>query len=212
MNSTRSSHVESPAIWAVVLAAGWSRRMGTPKALLNVSGATFLEWIIRRISVATIDHAVVAISNDDSNIINNIDLSKVGIVYNATHRNKGAIGSIRAAITYAANHMVDFMMVWPVDHPCVGQETVNSILQATLQFRPAVTVPIFNGRRGHPVVFSRDTFSQLMSPEADQGARAVVHGMADRVHDVQVTDPGIAANIDTPSDYQSLIENWHWQT
>jgi len=183
--------------------------MGTPKALLNVAGATFLEWIIKRIRVATIDRAVVAVSNHDHKIISDIDLSKTGVVYNAAHRNNGAIESIRAAIKSTANHLVDFMLIWPVDHPSVRQETVNSIVRATLQFRPAITVPVFSGRRGHPVVFSKETFADLMSPEADLGARAVIHRVPDRVREVLVDDPGISANIDTPSDYQSLIKNWH---
>jgi molybdenum cofactor cytidylyltransferase len=59
------------------------------------------------------------------------------------------------------------------------------------------------------VVFSKEIFDDLLSPYADQGARAVVHRARDRVREVPVDDPGIVANIDTPSDYQSLINDWH---
>src|SRR5258708_4245335 len=83
MDSASRPHHESHASWAVVLAAGQSTRMGRPKALLEVSGATFLELIMKRVRVAKIDHAVVAISNDDDKIINGIDLSEIGLVYNA---------------------------------------------------------------------------------------------------------------------------------
>jgi molybdenum cofactor cytidylyltransferase len=182
--------------------------MQRPKAMLEIKGTTFLEWILRRIRDAKIGHAVVAISNSDDKIINNINLSETGIVYNATNRNMGAIGSIRSAISSVVNHKVEFLLVWPVDHPNIQQRTVNAVVEAALQFRRGVTVPILRDRRrGHPVVFSRETFSDLLSPHADQGARAVLHQDPSRVHEIEVDDPGIVANIDTPSDYQSLIGN-----
>ena len=208
MNSASLTHQGLHAIWAVILAAGKSSRMGTSKALLEVGGSTFLDLIIRSIRVAEIDRAVVAISNDDNKIINNISLSDVGVVYNAVYSNMGAIGSIRSAINSTVNHNVEFLMVWPVDHPRIRQETVKAIVYAALYFRRAVTVPVFNGRRGHPVVFSAETFGDLLSPGADGGARAVLQQAPDRVYQVAVDDPGVVANIDTPSDYQSLINTW----
>lgn len=77
----------------------------------------------------------------------------------------------------------------------------------TAQSRAAsIAVPVFSGKRGHPVLFSRDIFPELLSPAADEGAHTVVRRIPSRVLEVGVEDPGVIEDIDTPEAYRRLLD------
>jgi molybdenum cofactor cytidylyltransferase len=80
---------------------------------------------------------------------------------------------------------------------------VDGIIGAFRVSGRSIVVPVFEGRRGHPALFARPMFDQLLNAPADQGARHVVHANQDKVFEVQVAEPGILARIDTPQDYLS---------
>ena len=64
-------------------------------------------------------------------------------------------------------------------------------------------IPVFKGRRGHPTLFARAMFDELLDAPADEGARHVVQSHEDKVFEVDVPEPAILARIDTPEDYLS---------
>jgi molybdenum cofactor cytidylyltransferase len=194
-------------IVAVILAAGASRRMGRPKALLEYRGKTFMQSILATLRAAAIDSAVVAISPLDDKIKHFIDLTFASIVYNQDTAETGPISSIKAALLELINHQVEYVLVWPVDQPHVAVQTVASLKSVSLQKKPDIAVPVFNGVRGHPVLFRQTVFQELLSAPADLGARSVVRRLPDRVLEIPVQDPAVIDDIDTPEDYQRLISS-----
>ena len=190
---------------AVILAAGQSARIGRPKALLDLDGRTFLEHVIATVRSAAIRNVMIAIAHDDDKILKICELTKINVIYNTATPVAVPLGSIKAAIRHIINQSVDSLLVWPVDQPHVLQETVSSLLAAFLRFRKGVTVPVFNGRRGHPVIFGRAVFEELLGAPADLGARAVVRADPGRVCEVLVEDPAILEDIDTPADYEAML-------
>ena len=89
------------------------------------------------------------------------------------------------------------------DMPNVRPQTVRAIAQA-LSLQRGIVVPYFHSERGHPVAFGEAFRDELLALHGDNGARAVLHAHPDKVHRLQVDDPGIVQDIDTPEDLQKL--------
>jgi molybdenum cofactor cytidylyltransferase len=188
----------------LVLAAGESRRMGYPKPLLRYRGKTFLESILDAASAAGLEKCLIALAPDADNVLQAHQLLSGMVVRNEAPE-AGPIGSIRAGIRAVLNHPVEALLVWPVDHPHVSVSTVQALVARFYQTRAAIVVPVYRGRRGHPVLFSRSVFEELLESSDSEGARAVVRKDPNRVTEVPVGDPAILEGIDTPAQYEALL-------
>jgi len=191
-------------IAAIITAAGASTRMGQPKALLHVRGETFLETVLHGCAASGINRCVVVLGPDMDKILSQIDLSGVSVVQNPSPQT-GPIGSIRIALEVLLNHPVEAALVWHVDCPHVSVSTVTMMIDRYRQGDIDIVVPEFDGRRGHPVIFGREVFDELLQGPDGEGARAVVRADPSRVAVVPVADPAVAEDIDTPEAYEELL-------
>ncbi len=192
----------------LVLAAGDSGRMGSPKALLRIGSQTFLEAVVAKVREAELPSPVVAVSRELCKIIDINALDIAAITVHEEQRRNGPIESMRAWLRSEFNQMVDRLLIWPVDQPHVKTSTILSILRHS-DAGPgrSIVVPEFEGRRGHPVIFRQAVFGELLSPTADGGAKAVVRRDPSRVLVVPVDDRAVTEDIDTPDDYKTLISS-----
>src|SRR5262249_47254742 len=93
-------------------------------------------------------------------------------------------------------------MLFLVDHPLVDPGTINSLIA---HFEPSrIVVPVFEGRRGHPVLFASDVLEEILDLTASQGANIVVRKDPGRILEVPVYERGILVDIDTPEDFERL--------
>jgi molybdenum cofactor cytidylyltransferase len=189
---------------AIILAAGASQRMGYPKALLPYRGRSFLAGILDATFAAGVDLRVVVLGYYADKIQREIDLAGVVVVLNE-ELDAGPIGSIRAGIRALASYPVEAALVWPVDRPHVPVATVSALLDAFRQTHHPIVAPVFEGRRGHPVLFARSVFDELLAAPDDEGARVVVRRDATRVAAVEVADSSVLEDLNTPSDYKELL-------
>jgi molybdenum cofactor cytidylyltransferase len=193
-------------IAAIVLAAGESRRMGFPKALLRYRDMTFLESILAACAAARLEPSVVVLGPDAPKILALVRLGPIVEVRN-NHPETGQIGSIKQGISAVVNRPVEAVVVWPVDQPRVSVRTVERLTEEYRSSKASVVVPAHEGRRGHPVLFGRAVFDDLLNAPADLGARAVVWAQQQRgrLLEVPVTDAAILEDIDTPEAYEDLL-------
>lgn len=191
-------------IAAIILAAGASERMGYPKALLPYRGRPFLTGILEACQAAGMEHNVVVLGYYEDKIRTAIDLTD-SIVATNTELDAGPIGSIRAGIRALAGKPVEAAVVWPVDRPHVAVATVSALVDAFRESHSAVVVPTHDGRRGHPVLFGKAVFEELLAAPDDQGARAVVHRDPARVVEIPVDDVAVLEDFNTPEDYKGLL-------
>jgi molybdenum cofactor cytidylyltransferase len=91
------------------------------------------------------------------------------------------------------------VVVWPVDHPFVHLVSVLALADAFKRTRAPIVLPVHQGRRGHPVLFARTVWLELMTTSTG-GARTVVRAHAADVVEVPVPDEGVTRDIDTRSD------------
>ncbi len=190
-------------IAATILSAGDSARMGYPKALLEFRGRTFLQSILEASAALRIQRRIVVLGPNGDKILKNHDLHDVTVVWTQEFES-GPIGSIRAAIREIQPHPVDGLLVWPVDMPHVTIAAVETLLDGFRAGHSAIAVPAFEGKGGHPVIFGRAVFAELLDTPDGEGAKAVVRADPGRVLKVEVDDPAVVEDLNTPSEYQTL--------
>ena len=194
---------------AVILAAGESRRMGSPKALLpDPDGRPFVTRIIRTLQEAGLTDVVVVTGTQhdaiDAAVAADGLYGGVRIVRNK-EPGRGQLSSIWTALDACPSEAEGLLMTL-VDVPMVATATVRAVVDAWRQTRAPVVRPIVAGRRGHPVLFDRRLFDELRAAPLDSGARVVVRAHWGESVDVPVDDPGSLVDVDTPADYARLRE------
>jgi molybdenum cofactor cytidylyltransferase len=191
-------------IAATVLAAGASTRMGSPKALLRYRGRPFLQSILSALEQLGIP-CYVALGHDSHKILSQHDLRDITVVMNE-ELEAGPIGSIRAAIRAMGEQQAAGLLVWPVDFPHVRLETVQALIDRFAEEdEPAIVVPEYGDKSGHPVIFGRTVFDELLDAPNEGGARTIVRRDAARVARVQVSDPAVIDMVNTPESYRALL-------
>jgi molybdenum cofactor cytidylyltransferase len=93
-----------------------------------------------------------------------------------------------------------------VDHPDVGPAIVDLLIARFEETSRPIVLPVHRGRRGHPVLFSRAVFDEIRRAPESVGARQVVWDHQGDLLEVEVPDPGIGRDVDTPGDYRSFRE------
>ncbi len=212
-------------IEAIVLAAGESRRMGMPKPLLRFGATTFLEQILSVLRRCDVSGITVVLGAHARTVRGSTDLSGIRVIANgdwcdgqlsslvAGLRNRGeGVPPLRpTGILPVAREpeqgqdalATEAVLVFLVDNPFVTTDAVGRIIEAFRRTRKPIVIPVFKGRRGHPALFARPVFDELLRAPATEGARHVVNADRARVLEVEVPDRAILARIDTPEDYRS---------
>jgi molybdenum cofactor cytidylyltransferase len=190
----------------VVLSAGESSRMGEPKALLPIDGQTFIERIVTALKNSGLARIVVVLGFNAAEMRRKIEHLPVEIVVNPNYK-QGQLSSLQAAVRHLeSDSNCDGMLVHLVDHPYIDPGLVRAMLQRFNDSKKLVVVPRHQGKRGHPVIFSRALFSELLNAPMDEGAKAVVNAHRDETLEIDTEDVGITLDIDTPELYRQHVK------
>jgi molybdenum cofactor cytidylyltransferase len=187
----------------IVLAAGASARMGEAKALLDIDGTTFLERAVHLLRAGGCRY-VLAVVNDDLWVERLADVAGAAVIINDEPEAE-QIDSLRLGIANVADGC-DGVMVLPVDFPLIAAETVAALAAEFARTAAPIIIPAYNGETGHPVIFARSVLPELLAPELPAGARTVIDAHASEVRSVNVDDPGILIDVDTPEDYRRHVK------
>ena len=189
----------------IILSAGASSRMGRPKALLPYREGTFLEHLIQvtRHTRVGLTRVVLGAGAEEIRKIAKLDFSMVVVNLNWE---KGQLSSICEGIRSLESVETDGIVLCPVDHPLVSARLVNDLIGQFYLNRKSIVAPTFNGRRGHPVIFSSALYGELLAAPADKGARAVVWAHSADVLEVPTDEEGVVLNINDPDMMRRAIE------
>ena len=192
-------------IIAVVLSAGESSRMGRPKALLPIQGQKFIERIIRVIGQSRVGRTIVVLGHHADQLRGQIEHLPVEVVINPDYRS-GQLSSLQVAIRHIRDDdRCDGMLVHLVDHPFIDVALVDALIESFFETKQMIVVPSYKGKRGHPVIFSRELFGELLNAPLDQGAKAVVNAHRQETLEIEWHDEGITLDIDTPELYRQHV-------
>ena len=182
---------------AVILSAGASSRMGRPKALLPYREGTFLEHLIEVTRHPRIGLTRVVLGAGAEVIRTIAKLDPSVVVLNPAWE-QGQLSSIRAGLRSLDGIDTDGIVLCPVDHPLVSARLVSNLVERFYDGKKAIVLPTYNARRGHPVIFSKALFGELLAAPEDQGARSVVWAHAGDILDVPTDEEGVVLNLNDP--------------
>lgn len=172
--------------------------MGYPKPLLTIDSRTFVAHISDTILKVVPRLSVVVGAYGDQVRAALPDDARITVVENPDYR-RGQLSSLQRAIA-AIEPECSAALVHLCDHPMVRAETFRLVVRVWAETATPIVIARYRGRRGHPVIFARELFGELMSADDVRGAKAVVEADSSRVRYVDVDDPGIVADLDTPAD------------
>lgn len=181
---------------AVILSGGASRRMGTPKALLPYRGGTFLEHLIKVTDHPRIGWRRVVLGADAETITDGVKLPADEVVMNQNWK-AGQLSSIQAGVRSLPVGS-DGMLLCLIDHPLISRELVGALVERFYESGKAVVLPIYKGRRGHPVIFASRLYKELLSAPLETGARAVVWAHLEEVCEMETGEEGCVLNLNDP--------------
>jgi molybdenum cofactor cytidylyltransferase len=188
---------------AVILSGGASSRMGSPKALLPYQGRPFLEHLLDVTVHPKIGVRRVVLGADAEPIAKTIPLPVDDIVINDEWE-KGQLSSIQAAIR-SLPPGTDGVLLCLIDHPLISAALVVDLIEAFYAAPTNITLPVYEGRRGHPVIFPASLYDELLQAPLEKGARAVVWAHAANVTEVSTTEQGCVLNLNDPETMQRAL-------
>jgi CTP:molybdopterin cytidylyltransferase MocA len=189
-----------------ILAAGESRRMGTPKALIPYRGKTFVEHLLEVTRHPRVGVTRVVLGAHIDEIRKVLRDNAANVVVNAAWQ-KGQLSSIQAAIRSLPTDGTEGLILCPVDHPIVSAALVAKLIEAFDASGKAIVLPTYHGKRGHPVIFRATLYDELLAASPEVGARQVVWTHAQDVLEVATEEEGVILNLNDPESLRKVQEN-----
>jgi molybdenum cofactor cytidylyltransferase len=204
----------SPSFAAVILAAGESSRMGTDKALLPwpprspeqaLSNDSFLSSAIRSLSLST-DFVIVVAGANSAVLAPIVYVNGASVVVNPDP-SQGQFSSLKVGLQEVLNRGRDAALITLVDRPPANAATIYTLRTAFEEAPQNVwaVVPEYSGRHGHPFVAGRELIEAFLRAPATENARQVEHRYRANIRYIEVDDPFVALNVNTPEDYAELV-------
>jgi molybdenum cofactor cytidylyltransferase len=189
-------------IAAVVLAAGMSRRMGRPKALLPLGGQTLIARVVETIRASGVVGTIVVVTgHQEEQIEHELPDCNVQFVHNSDYADGEMLSSVKVAVRAIANQCDAFFLVL-ADQPLVNASTY----QMLARHDGLIVQPTFDGKRGHPILIRANAIDEILSLPRDATLKTFTSTHRDQTKEIPVDDPGILTDIDTPTDYDRAVQ------
>lgn len=189
-------------ISGLILGAGASQRLGPPKQLLPFRGTTMLGWVVDQVHRAEgLDEVVVVLGRAADQIREQVDFGAARVVENPIY-GEGCASSYRAGIRALDSDSAAIMIILG-DNPGITPEIIDAAAEAWREGDAPIALCSYQGRKGHPMIFARSMFAQLVDLHGDKAAWKLVDENAALVQEVRFHLP-FPDDINTPEDVQRL--------
>ena len=190
-------------IWAIVLAAGESRRMGSPKMLLPYNDMTVIEQVVNNLLDADIDRVVVVLGANREDIMKVTRSYDVFHCYNEDYK-EGMLSSVKCGF-YSLPQGCTGALIMPGDQPMTGPGEINRVIRTFLESGKGLVMAAHNGKRGHPLIVDMKYADEVLTLPEDEGLRALAARHPEDVLESDTDDSSVLRDIDTQEDYMNEI-------
>ena len=190
-------------IWAIVLAAGESRSMGSPKMLLPYNDATVIEQLVNNLLDADIDRVVVVLGANREDIMKVTRSYDVFHCYNEDYKG-GMLSSVKCGF-FSLPQGCTGALIMPGDQPMTGPGEINRVIRTFLESGKGLVMAAHNGKRGHPLIVDMKYADEVLTLPEDEGLRALAARHPEDVLESDTDDSSVLRDIDTQEDYMNEI-------
>jgi molybdenum cofactor cytidylyltransferase len=187
-------------LWAIILAGGESKRMKSPKMLLPFQGKTIIEKVIENVIASEVENTVVVLGAFRDEILSVIKDMPVLTCYNDNYK-EGMLSSVKCGFRNLPENY-KAVLVFQGDQPMISSGTVNEVIHEYRRSGKGIVMPVFQNRRGHPLLIDRKYNEDVSKLSIDEGLRSLAEKHATDVLEVKVNNPEILRDIDTKEDYK----------
>jgi molybdenum cofactor cytidylyltransferase len=191
------------SIWAVVLAAGESKRMETSKLILPYRNKTIISTLIGNIRSSHVDDIIMVLGAWKKELMEEIKSLQVRTCINERYQ-RGMLSSVICGLK-ALPEEAGAALIFPGDLPDIAAEITDSVIQAHRRTGKGIVIPVYNGRRGHPILIARKYFTEVEKLDSDTGLRGLSKKFKDDIHEQVTVNGSILSDIDTREDYLNAI-------
>ncbi|MEJ5237983.1 MAG: nucleotidyltransferase family protein [Limisphaera sp.] len=190
----------------ILLAAGRARRMGQPKLLLPWGHSTVLATVADAFLGAGLDPVLVVVGPGSEALRAALTGRPVRFVENPDPEGE-MLRSVRCGLS-AAPKDADAFAVSPADLPGLTAELIRGLLTGHERLGGKITVPVWQGRRGHPLIFAAELRAEVLSRFDGVGLRGLLEAHAAEVREWPAPDASPLLDLDTPEDYARGLARW----
>jgi molybdenum cofactor cytidylyltransferase len=190
-------------LWAIILAAGESKRMKVPKMLLPYKGKSIIEKVIENVTTSDIQKTMVVLGAEHKAILKVISGLPIENIYNHNYK-KGMFSSVVCGFRSLPDD-VEAILIFQGDQPMIPSTVVNMVINAYRKSGKGIVIPVFEKKRGHPLLLDKKYRNEIEKLNPDVG----LHSLAGKFHgdvlEINVNNPEILRDIDTYEDYLNEI-------
>jgi molybdenum cofactor cytidylyltransferase len=181
--------------------------MEVPKMLLPFGNMTIIEKVIDNVRKSGINNIIVVLGADRNKILNTVGLEHVIHCFNDNYK-EGMLSSVQCGFKLLP---IDFkaVMIFPGDMPLIPPEIVKKILNSYYQTRKGLVVPVYRGKRGHPLLIDNKYKDEIDKIDPEEGLRSLAGKFLNDLLEVDTDEKGIIHDIDTRDDYLNAIKQNH---
>lgn len=190
-------------IWAIILAAGESKRMGSPKMLLPFNDSTMMECVISNVVKSIVDKIIVVLGAERETLVQLADKLHVETCYNENYK-EGMLSSVQCGFRHLPSGC-KASLVFQGDQPLITFNTVNAVINAYASSEKGIVIPVFGKKRGHPILLDMKYRNIIDKLSPDEGLRSLAYRFPADVLEVDTDESAILWDFDTYEQYKKGI-------
>jgi molybdenum cofactor cytidylyltransferase len=204
MGKQKTMAEERRSVAAIILAAGRSSRMGSHKLLLPYKGRPIVNWVLAAACASQADPIIIVLGHEAQQVDAALQSERWFLAINNPWYVDGMSSSLKIGLA-ATPKDVDGAIILLGDQPLITSEIINAMIAESARDPDAIIAASYQGRRGNPVLFPRQYFTELEAITGDEGGRSVLTRYHERVRLMEIDDALAGFDVDTPEEYQALL-------
>jgi molybdenum cofactor cytidylyltransferase len=198
-------------ILGLIPAAGKSERMGRPKLQLRVGGGTVLDQVVNALRAGGVDHVLVVVAPQADELRRIADAAGADVLM-LPEQTMDMRATVQDGLDWLQTRYspasTDYWLLAPADHPAMDADVIRRLIDGAREVPSgSVLIPIWQGRRGHPVLIPWSHVEAIRGFPPNQGLNAYLRQCAGLVHEVPALTASILQDLDTPEDYERLLRD-----